>query len=386
MEEKRPIAALISYYQASEYGGFYKYVHQLIESIAECGVKVHLVVKRDKNLSKLEKLPNIFIHYINTHRKALFALYSIFMIIKITIKFRIQIFHSHGVDEGVLNNIIKSVFRRKQIVSIRVNWWTWLKVRKENSKRIGRLIFSLYLIISPILIRRADALIITNKYLQKTTSKISKGKPALLKYNTIKTDMFDPDQIATSLKNDISVTGYVVMYVGRLLPYKGAEYLIKAITYVKEIHPDVLLILIGDGSQKIFLERLVEQEKLLKNVLFAGYQRNIAEWLSITDVFVLPSLTEGSSNALLEAMSMRLPVIATRVGSAPDIIKHLQNGLLVEPKNAKQIAEYINILLENRVLANKIGKNARNTVIKNFSQFAVCDILAFYDKLLGFDK
>jgi glycosyltransferase involved in cell wall biosynthesis len=341
------------------------------------------VVKRDKNISTLENIPNICFHYIPANRKILFALYSMFTIIKVTLKFGIEIFHSHGVDEGALNNVLKSVFRRRQLISLRTNWWIWLKVRKESEGYLNRLIYGFYLIISSLLIRRADALMVTNTQLKRIVSRISEGTPVLIKQNTVDPVLFNPTQITTNLKKDFVDSKPIVMYIGRLLPHKGVEYLIEATSSAKRIHPDIVLILIGDGSHKLLLEKLVKQKNLRKDVLFMGYQKNIAEWLSIADIFVLPSLTEGSSNVLLEAMSMSRPVIATRVGNAPDIIIHLENGILVEPKNIKQIAEYISILLENNALANKIGKNARATIIKNFSHFSVNDIVALYNKLLS---
>ena len=129
---RRNISVLISYYQASEYGGFYKYIHQLIKNLAKQGIKVHIVGKKGKDIFK-SKSPNIFFHCIPTKRRILFALSSLFMFIKITIRFNIRIFHSHAIDEGTLSNILKSVFRRKQVVSLRANWWIWYKNKKKQS-------------------------------------------------------------------------------------------------------------------------------------------------------------------------------------------------------------------------------------------------------------
>jgi glycosyltransferase involved in cell wall biosynthesis len=381
------ISVLISYYQASKYGGFYKYIHQLTKNLAKRRIKVHLVVKKNKNKSILEKSPNITVHYIPTNRKILFAVYCIFALIKITIQHKITCFHSHAIDEGVLSNILKYVFRRKQVLSLRANWWAWYRNRKENSRGLNRLIYALYLIIVPMLIKRTDGLIVTNSYLKKIVSKISVRKPVLLKQNVVDTALFNPDKITTTLKKAHNISYRpIIMYIGRLLLGKGLEYLIEAMSQLRNIYPDIMLILVGDGPHKVFSEELIEQKHLQKHVIFVGYQRNIPEWLAIADVFVLPSLTEGSSNVLLEAMSMNRPVIATAVGNAPDIIHHLKNGVLVEPKNAEQIAEHISVLLANKALANTIGMNARDTVVQNFSQFSVDDIIALYTKILDLSE
>lgn len=381
---RRNISVLISYYQASEYGGFYKYIHQLIKNLAKQGIKVHIVGKKDKDIFK-SKSPNIFFHYIPTNRRILFALSSLFMFIKITLRFNIRIFHSHSIDEGTLSTILKSVFRRKQVVSLRANWWIWYKNKKKQSKSLNRLIYSIYLIIAPILIRHADGLLVSNTYLKKRVSKIAVRKPVLLKHNIVDTNLFNLDKISTSLKKTLGITSRpIIMYVGRLLPGKGLKYLFEAISHLKSHHPEIVLVLVGEGPEKIFLEELVDHKHLQNNVIFAGYQKNIPEWLTIADVFVLPSLTEGSSNVLLEAMSMSRPVISTKVGSAPDIIKHLKNGVLIEPKNVDQIVEHISALLENNTLSKRIGMNARDTIVQKFNQFSVNDIIALYNRILGF--
>src|SRR5262249_25050578 len=94
-------------------------------------------------------------------------------------------------------------------------------------------------------------------------------------------------------------------------------------------HPLSRLILVGDGSERSALEEQVRRHGLADSVRLVGQRDDVAQWLGIMDVFVLPSLGEGMSNALLEAMAVGLPVVATAVGGTPEIVDHGVSGLLV---------------------------------------------------------
>ncbi len=159
----------------------------------------------------------------------------------------------------------------------------------------------------------------------------------------------------------------IVGYTGRLSEEKGIKYLIDAITFLQEANVLIRLLLIGDGSQRVQLERYVEEKSLCGKVIFTGFQRCVENWLPALDVFVLPSLTEGTPMALLEAMAYGLPVVASKVGGVPDIIKSGTTGILVRPGNAQEIADAICMLYKDEELKLKLGKEARLTVQAQYS-------------------
>jgi sugar transferase (PEP-CTERM/EpsH1 system associated) len=117
--------------------------------------------------------------------------------------------------------------------------------------------------------------------------------------------------------------------VGRLTPVKDHRTLVEAFQTVATRHPHSRLILVGDGSERSALEEQVRRHGLADSVRLVGQRDDVAQWLGIMDVFVLPSLGEGMSNALLEAMAVGLPVVATAVGGTPEIVDHGVSGLLV---------------------------------------------------------
>jgi glycosyltransferase involved in cell wall biosynthesis len=123
--------------------------------------------------------------------------------------------------------------------------------------------------------------------------------------------------------------------------------------------PNVTLLLVGDGEERENLRALVQKLNLSECVSFVGRVSNekVPEYMAAADVFVLPSLSEGLPNVILEAMASGLPVVATKVRGLPEIIEDGQNGFLVEPKNPNEIAEKVCLLLEDAELRERVSRN-----------------------------
>jgi glycosyltransferase involved in cell wall biosynthesis len=112
---------------------------------------------------------------------------------------------------------------------------------------------------------------------------------------------------------------------------------------------------------------LVRRPDLARHTVFTGDVRNVAEWLNGFDVFVLPSLSEGMSNTLLEAMAVGLPAIATAVGGNTEVIEDGHSGLLTKPRDAETICSYLMHLANYELRRGQLGRNARDRVTKEFS-------------------
>ncbi len=137
------------------------------------------------------------------------------------------------------------------------------------------------------------------------------------------------------------------------------EYLIKAIEIIQKENENIFLTLVGDGNQRNVLEEMVKKLHLEKKVIFRGIIQNtqIPECLIHSDVFVLPSLSEGFPNVILEAMAAGLPIVATNVGGLAEIIKDGENGYLVEPKNPDQLAQKLLAILQNNDIRTRMSCN-----------------------------
>ena len=157
----------------------------------------------------------------------------------------------------------------------------------------------------------------------------------------------------------------VVGYVGRLVPVKGVKYLLLAMKEVQQEFPDTHLLIVGEGFQKAELEGIAQTLGISAD--FVGWKKNALAYYAAFDVFVLPSVQEGLSHSLLEAMAMKKPVIATSVGGNIDVIRNGKNGFLVPPCNPKLLSSSIKKLINDSKLREKMGTLNRKVVEKKFS-------------------
>jgi len=152
-----------------------------------------------------------------------------------------------------------------------------------------------------------------------------------------------------------------IIFVGRLHPVKGVQYLIEAMAIVHQEMPDVKLVIVGDGVERAKLEVFAEKLNLNCCIQFAGQvpQESIPRLMHQADVFVLSSLSEGLPVVLLEAMAAGLPIVATNVGGIPDIVEEGVNGYLVNAKSPEEIGERVLILLQNDEIREAMSTNNR---------------------------
>lgn len=135
---------------------------------------------------------------------------------------------------------------------------------------------------------------------------------------------------------------FVFGSVGRLSIEKGHRFMVAAFHQLCDKHgadANLYLVVVGDGREQEALEQKATQLGIRDKVHFAGFQGNCTEWMQLLDCMIQPSLTEGTPNAVLEALCLRVPVIATAVGGVPDLIVDGQNGLLVPSQDTDKLAE-----------------------------------------------
>ena len=165
------------------------------------------------------------------------------------------------------------------------------------------------------------------------------------------------DIIIKKTKNNNVETLNIITTVGRLTKEKGHRFLIEAFSQVEAKNWNLQIV--GDGEERQYLEELVKNLGIQDRVIFVGHQKNIGFYLSKARIFVLPSLSEGFPNALIEAMSVPLACISSNCVAGPsDIIKDGENGLLVEPANSKALVTAMNRLIADENLRNSLADSA----------------------------
>jgi len=198
----------------------------------------------------------------------------------------------------------------------------------------------------------------------------------------IKTFDFSLDKENKKKKLKINPNNLNITCLARLRKGKGHEYLLEAFENIYKDKKNINLLLVGDGEEEERLKSLIKKYKSKKNIYFLGIRKDVAQILNISDIFTLPTLSEGMSNAILEAMASGLPIVTTDIDVNKELIKHNENGLLVPVEDSLSLESAIRKLIKDKVLCKRLGNNAKETIIKNFdSDIIIKKIVKLYNSI-----
>ena len=175
----------------------------------------------------------------------------------------------------------------------------------------------------------------------------------------------------------------LVGIVGRIFPIKNHALFLEAAARIAAADPAARFVVVGDGSLRSALEKQARQLGIEKQVLFLGWRSDLARIYADLDVLVVSSNNEGTPLSAIEAMAASCPVVATRVGGVPDLIRDGENGRLVPPRDADAIATAVLELLGDGEAARRIGHNAMISARERFDvKRLINDIDHLYRELL----
>ena len=256
-----------------------------------------------------------------------------------------------------------------------------------KKKVVWHLISSLYpktlvSLLMPFIRIMADQIVVVAKilgeYYMGNQIKLAKTHAQII-YECVDVDKFNPIAVSKNdidkLKKEFNITHCekVVGCIGNINPAKGYEYFIESASLVKNEIDNVKFLIVGDISEPLKnyyyqkLKNLIGSLKMEQDVIFTGKRYDIPQLLSTFDVFVLPSIAEGTPIVILEAMAMEKPVVAADVGAVSEQILGGETGIIVPPRNPKAMAEAVIYLLEHPEERIRMGKKARERVKEMFS-------------------
>ncbi len=159
----------------------------------------------------------------------------------------------------------------------------------------------------------------------------------------------------------------VIGTVSRLDPIKRIDLLIQAIARITENREDLCLLIAGDGKKRKQLETLAQETGVSKHVVFLGTIDGVDKIYNLMDIFVLISENEGISNTILEAMASGLPILATNVGGNPELVDHMENGLLINPKDVSAVVDALRYYIDHPDRQAVFSKNSRKKAVEHFA-------------------
>lgn len=285
-----------------------------------------------------------------------FSIKSIFEIKKYIIENKIDILHCYLLKSQIFAFILKRLF----FPNITLIFHELGEIFINKS-----LIFEKFLKISK---NKVDFHFAASKATKEELVKRGDIKPEKIKvlYNYILFENFTKEKIKINvqkekLKYSIEKNEIVLGYAGRLSEEKGCEYLVKAIPKVKR---KVKLLIAGKGAEEKKLKQIVKDSNINDKVFFLGFVSDIMSFYPLIDILVIPSEHESFGLIAIEVQALGIPVIATNIPGLNEVVINNETGLLFERKNAKDLAEKLNKLIENKELKEKLIKGGYENVKK----------------------
>ncbi len=233
----------------------------------------------------------------------------------------------------------------------------------------------------------ADRLIAVSQASKQALIKRERINPNKIEinYHGLDTHKYKVDNTVTeNIKKEFGLSNndFVVGTLSRLVEAKGIMYLLRAIPELAKGVDGLKVLLTGDGEDKQKFMNVVRELNISDKVIFPGWRNDSAGVLSVMDVFILPSLTEGFGISVLQAMAVGRAVVATEVGGIPDMINHEKNGILIPCKNPDAILNAVQYLYLNKEKRLELGVSARKTVQEKFSpKKSIGEVARLYKKI-----
>lgn len=349
------IAILLGHFPPKWLAGTEIATYNLADHLARRGHEVHVITSHDSGLPELSEENGFYIHRIAWPKTRFIGIVTFWVKICLTIrKVKPEIIHSQSLLIGV------PAWAAKKFLKIPYVIWgqgsdIYLPIRftRMTSK--------------PIL-QNADAVLALTEDMKQKMREIYERKIYVVPNGV------DLERFKISLGDKKEGDPKMIIFVGRLHPVKGVQYLIEAMAIIHRKMPNVKLVLVGDGVERSRLEELAKRLDLNGCIQFAGQvpQERIPQVMHQADIFSLLSLSEGFPVVLLEAMAAGLPIVATNVGGIPDIVEEEVNGYLVNVRSPEEISEKILFLLQNNEIWEEISATNREKA-ELFTWYKVAD-------------
>lgn len=218
-----------------------------------------------------------------------------------------------------------------------------------------------------------DRIIAISYYIQDILTRFYKFDQAKISvvYNGVDIERFQPNIDGSSLKTKYNLDDSpTILYLGRMDPYKGVQFLLRALPLVLEKVPNAKFIIAGATRfDRIRVQDFVLSKKIRNSLIFTGYvsEAEVPLLYAICDMFCYPSLWEGFGLTPAEAQASGKPVVAFNHCAIPEVVKNNETGILVEPKDDKKMAEAIIKLLKDMNLCKFMGNQGRKRVERHFT-------------------
>jgi len=376
MNQTIRVLALIQSYHSKSYGGAEKQLEALAPLLKVHNIDLHVLTRGDGELPTHEDLDGVTVYRTPyTKIPGLRALLYLIDGLNHIRKIRPDVLHVHGLFSTATTAVwARRLFGIPSVAKV-LRGGTLGDIIRLKAKPFGKVRMTQ-------LSKLIDGFVVISEEIR--TELLSEGVPEtqchyipngvdIERFRPLSPDQKRQQRAAMGLPDVLTV-----IYTGRLVAAKRINHLIESWQTVNQKLPAVQLLIIGRGSDKEALEAQAGD-----GIRFIGSVENVAEWLQIADLFVLPSVSEGLSNSLLEAMATELPIVSTAVGAAPNLIEPGVNGWCIPPDDIPALTSALLEALGSLDRIPNYGKNNRQRILNDY-QLAVtaCKLCELYETVI----
>lgn len=335
-------------------GGVSEYLYYFLKNFKNNDYENYIIAsdKYNEYIEKFKKYcKKIYIVPMKRQINIISDLTSIFKIKKILKEIKPNVAYLHSSKAGALGRIAM-LFNFKIKILYNAHGW-YFNADIKNKKK------NFYATIERILALKTDKIINISKseYDSALKYKIASDKKMCIIENGVDLLKFkNSDKYRTRIRKKYNIKNneIIIGVVGRISEQKDPLTMIKAFNEIYQQRDDVKLMFVGSGELEETVKKYAKENNLLNVIIFTGWVNNVEKFIPAFDIAILPSKWEGFGLALIEYMACNKPIVASNVGGISNIITDKKNGLLFEKGNYKELANKIEILINNDELANKI--------------------------------
>lgn len=354
--------AMITHHYYPHIGGIERGLAMLNPELQARGVELHVITRQSADLPSFERINGVAVHRLPVPRmNALAGVTFTFNAVRLIRQLQPDVVHAHILFSPAMAAMLaKHLFGYPMVVTLHRSGAAPLgEIARLKQKFLGAQRLAHYR-------QYVDAFISISRDIDDELDDhgIEKEKRCFIP-NCIDTNRFAPLSLERKRLASIQLglsSGPIAVYVGRLSHEKRVQHLLTIWPKVREVHPRATLLVVGDGPEAVPL-----QQRSSEGIRFIGPVDDVLPYLQVADLFVLPSIAEGLSVALLEAMSTQVPVLLTNVGGALDVIKHGQNGWLIPPDDVPALQEAVLTLFGDTACCRRLGENGRESMKRDYA-------------------
>ena len=354
-----------THFKQYKYGGAEIVAYQLVVNMAQRNHEINVFTTSVDSKNHIEKYKNIKIYRYGKNFKVGHSIISFGMFQK-PIKYQVDIIHVHS-SVAIAGIAAMRYAKRKNTPLVLTHHGDVQESYGGVLRRVGVFFCNKYLINK--VLSHADVIISPSEYYIDESRFLGKYRDKIVVIpNGINIEDFDVPYSKEECREKLglSINKNIILFVGNLIPYKGPDVLVKAMSRVVKEVPDVELVFVGSGKMREELKKLSKKLQIEKNVKFTGFVKESLKSLyyKAADVFCLPSTlnTEVFPIVLLEASASGLPMVVSDLDTFKCIIEEGYNGLFTKRRDENNLADAIIYLLENEDMREKMGKNGREKV------------------------